>query len=547
MLKEKEFFEWLISMGCPAHLIPGENKMNEIVRAKILPVENIMKYFRPAEEAKRIQDRNLRVELCKIKSGNFMIADKRTVPEEYLQYAKLNAIKKDIHWLESNIEDLNSDLNCRSHQLAEKNGFKRQKKEFIEKNTAKLFFYEAKNMTLSERIAEAKRSLSECYSAMYPLGKKNCDGRATLMLLRELLAKYYTSLEQNQQNSFNQENLWIKISESLKDTPNSVLCREIMIDLDALMDAMKILVEKNINMPNEEKDPLYEHNIGLKIFLINRLKLLIYLKHYEDKEKDIREHYIEKYNAFQEMLENQICYFTSHYISEYLKSLVVDANLQGKVALLKTETERYQNSSIDDDMALNLIKISKDVRMWHEDFLSEVKKVEVNIFQLKRVIPKLEHTVQNIRSQSNGVKRQIASESINMNASQRNHTLNCTSSNGSESTIEESFEEVRGNKELKVVVPPEEDCDFSLPLTQKDCENVAKRIQNQETSLQHITQEIESLGHQVREKLNDTEKHFNFLMDNPMRKYVPSAKKFNGHTYQEYETEFMLHYRETEK
>lgn len=43
--------------------------------------------------------------------------------------------------------------------------------------------------------------------------------------------------------------------------------------------------------------------------------------------------------------------------------------------------------------------------------------------------------------------------------------------------------------------------------------------------------------------LRKTRKHLDFSMKNPLRKFIPATKKFNGRTYIDYEAEFMVYYR----
>lgn len=87
---------------------------------------------------------------------------------------------------------------------------------------------------------------------------------------------------------------------------------------------------------------------------------------------------------------------------------MVHAIYQGKVALLKTEYNKYQNCSLEDWVVLQPEKVVKDVRDCREKFLSEVKNVETNIVILKQSPLKLQSAVRLLRSQIFGLKKQIA-------------------------------------------------------------------------------------------------------------------------------------------
>lgn len=70
-----------------------------------------------------------------------------------------------------------------------------------------------------------------------------------------------------------------------------------------------------------------------------------------------------------------------------------------------------------------------------------------------------------------------------------------------------------------------------MKLKQKQIENVAE-IMDKTTMICSNTKEI----------LNNIERYYKFMKENPMRKYVPKTKLFDGLTYYDYEREFLLYY-----
>ncbi|XP_055686437.1 uncharacterized protein LOC129791866 isoform X2 [Lutzomyia longipalpis] len=548
-----EFLKWLTSVGCPTEFIPSENKLKEVLRAKIFSVDDLKCRFRAAKEAREVRERNLRVDLCKIKKGNFLV-DRRAVSWEYLQYAKLMGTKKEIMRVESRIKDLKNEYNSKFLELNERNSEKNKCRKEVESNTTKMQFYEINSSILEDKVKEATKAVEEYEAAMCPEVKENesSDGKQAFRKLMEHLKEYYAKAEsKNEENA--ESAMWKGCENVLKGTPNSLVCQEILSHFRALLDASKDLQERNLSVQNEEKERLYEHNIGLQRLITNRLKIFIFLKHYSDKLKEITTTYVEKYAEFKDILCKKICYCSPQYITEYVRMLVIDAAYRGKLEFLKSEVSKYQGNSLENGTTQNLQKLKKDVGESHGEFFANAKKAEANIFRLKCSPEKLERILEALRLQVNGLKKKISKEEkLQVNSqmtSWMNHFVEKeslilrTEAVEDEDSVNDDAEISLDTSELIVNIPPYENYDLKLPITE-NCEKYAKEVLEGETFLRGIFKDTESLGMQIEETLKEALTYYNFLMDNPMRKYIPSSEKFNGHSYQEYETEFMLHYRQ---
>lgn len=187
-----------------------------------------------------------------------------------------------------------------------------------------MHLHEVNDTTLRDQIKDVKKSLGECDCAMDPLinSKEVCNGTIPLKQLSTRLEKYYTESMANQERSENEEDfktvLWTDISEILKGYPNSVVCIEIFKKIVSLLESTKKIIEENKEESNKIKNPLHEYNIGLKDFLVNRLRLLIHIKYYNEKLELATKNYISNYNTFQVTLTNKIYHFSPQYIlSEY--------------------------------------------------------------------------------------------------------------------------------------------------------------------------------------------------------------------------------------
>ncbi|XP_062550929.1 augmin complex subunit dgt5 [Armigeres subalbatus] len=65
---------------------------------------------------------------------------------------------------------------------------------------------------------------------------------------------------------------------------------------------------------------------------------------------------------------------------------------------------------------------------------------------------------------------------------------------------------------------------------------------NHEKICQHLD-EIEAIASNTQQVVEKGRVYYNFVLANPLRKYVPSKKLFNGRNYREYESEYLMYYR----
>lgn len=65
---------------------------------------------------------------------------------------------------------------------------------------------------------------------------------------------------------------------------------------------------------------------------------------------------------------------------------------------------------------------------------------------------------------------------------------------------------------------------------------------NHEKICQHLD-EIEAIATNTQQVIEKGRVYYNFVLANPLRKYVPPKKLFNGRNYREYENEYLMYYR----
>lgn len=60
--------------------------------------------------------------------------------------------------------------------------------------------------------------------------------------------------------------------------------------------------------------------------------------------------------------------------------------------------------------------------------------------------------------------------------------------------------------------------------------------------LTEITDKINVICSKTTQILNDVGRFYKFLLDNPLEKYIPKGRLFNGRNYYDYEREFTMYY-----
>lgn len=72
---------------------------------------------------------------------------------------------------------------------------------------------------------------------------------------------------------------------------------------------------------------------------------------------------------------------------------------------------------------------------------------------------------------------------------------------------------------------------------------LAQMRRQQIDALTELGDEASNIGSNTAFILDDIDRYIKFINENPLRKYIPKHKLFNGQSYQVYETEFMMYYK----
>ncbi|KFB42721.1 AGAP005732-PA-like protein [Anopheles sinensis] len=87
------------------------------------------------------------------------------------------------------------------------------------------------------------------------------------------------------------------------------------------------------------------------------------------------------------------------------------------------------------------------------------------------------------------------------------------------------------------------DDSWSLVAPSYDHVQLEKHWQSNHGKICELLDEIETLSNSTRHILGKSRVYYNFTLANNLRKYVPPTKLFNGRSFREYESEYLMYYR----
>jgi len=84
---------------------------------------------------------------------------------------------------------------------------------------------------------------------------------------------------------------------------------------------------------------------------------------------------------------------------------------------------------------------------------------------------------------------------------------------------------------------------FTLSTHTVDPHHLKLKARRQHDEIVQYLDNIESLGVKTEHRLQKAKRIYQFILDNPLSKYVPPKRSFNNASYADYESEFNLYYR----
>lgn len=76
-----------------------------------------------------------------------------------------------------------------------------------------------------------------------------------------------------------------------------------------------------------------------------------------------------------------------------------------------------------------------------------------------------------------------------------------------------------------------------------DEKKLKKRVETDFEYMSELLHQIKLGSVKIKYTLDEANKYYNFLLSNPLKKFIPETKLFNGRTYAEYEAQYLVYFR----
>lgn len=76
-----------------------------------------------------------------------------------------------------------------------------------------------------------------------------------------------------------------------------------------------------------------------------------------------------------------------------------------------------------------------------------------------------------------------------------------------------------------------------------DPARVRQKVKEQHENIAELLDKTRIVEISTFRSLKKVSKFYDFLIENPLRHYIPSTKLFNNQTYSDYESEYLMYYR----
>ncbi|XP_054740347.1 augmin complex subunit dgt5 isoform X1 [Anastrepha obliqua] len=115
---------------------------------------------------------------------------------------------------------------------------------------------------------------------------------------------------------------------------------------------------------------------------------------------------------------------------------------------------------------------------------------------------------------------------------------------GSLLTASGALQEVRNRiKWADLIAQNSHDLKLDLDLIMVDAQSCRQKIKQHREQIEEMLDKIDVTNINTNRTLHKLSKLYDFILANPLRRYIPSDRKYNNQTYADYEGEFSMYYR----
>lgn len=471
---------------------------------------------------------------------------------------------------------------------------------------AKCNILQAKIINLDEEISqetELERKIISVTPAKYSASLKIDDMSEAMTKCLNLLKSFYESLESFGESQSSAK-LWNDLKIALKSTPNIFVFQSIVKQLNANIEVMSQL-DSSQPISNESQSSIAQQllpNLNQKL-IISGIELLSQKSKLRDIKTLCSESIRSVTNELEAMMNTTIDYSFQYdedddIVGDFVAALLNRLVLQGKIQHTTAVVDDLKRRVVDQEATIQhyaatvqdtrniyglidekVLSVQQGIaQMYHineklnfgkismlhliQDLKTSCKYQEMNRTMMnltlnasvKEVaIPAhhselqtfLEIPVENFDFTPNAVTRELKKNYLLLTVDDEAVAVLAKETNCDVSNINRCLQSVKRNFEInrrllpilsmiepKVEVPPELSIDDLK--TQRDLNREA---------ICELLDEISKTNVQTKSFLREMEVLYQYLLANPLKKFVPSSRKFDGKTYKEYENDFNLYYK----
>ncbi|KAL7037397.1 hypothetical protein ACKWTF_009194 [Chironomus riparius] len=535
-----------------------------------------------------------------------VIQQTHLVPAEFTKYVKYMNLKEKIKGLKERQHFQKHEENIKV-ETTQTNDIKIIKlKENTRLTKIKTDLLQAKSININKKIEEElelQKKIKDVTPAKFSSSDNIDDFYRNILKCIDTLREYSTE-SNNVDNNSTKDKFWKKVESFLKKVPNNIIFQIAMKQInskieDSILSTISSTSDEQQAKISEKLLPyLYEQKIILGIEYLAQKKRL------ENSKERCAEH-IQAFENEVESLMNSSIDFSfqleeDDIVSEFVSELIAKVNLEGKIQFYTNNISSMKQQVEANTCIYEYEQLVNDTRSIYSFIDEKITAVQEHVSQVHQINEKINFSKIVINRMIQTMKLQKAQQH---NRSLLNQTLNNTviavnketevSLPKHEYEIQQflsipinSFDNAMatdkywGLSDEKVVSNMIQiEGKFTNPhhflnhldkrikfrnkikplyteiqsqIDQKDTKDVnydelqKQRDENCE-EISSTFDEISRLNVSIKSNLKNINRLYSFALENPLKKFVPKSKKFDGKSYESYEKEYMLYYKMVKK
>jgi len=532
-----------------------------------------------------------------------VIRHNNSVPVEFTKYVKyMNLIEK-INSLKERQHFMKQKENIKMETLQTNDVKIIKLKEAVRLNKIKTDILQAKYTNINKRIEEElelQKKIKDVTPAKFSSSDSIDDFYSNILKTIETLREFSTESNNFDNNSI-RDKFWKKIESFLKKVPNNIIFQIILKQInskieDSIFTTTTSSTDKNPEDEISEKllPYLYEQKIIMGIEYLALKKRL----------ESSKERCAESIQAFEtevESLMNSSIDFSfqldeDDIVSEFVSELIAKVNLEGKIQFYTNSLSSMKQQVEADTSIYEYEQLVNDTRSIYSFIDERITAVQEHVAQVHHINEKINFSKIAVNRMIQTMKMEKAQQH---NRSLLNQTLNSTViavNKKTELSLPKHEYEVQQFLDIpinlfdnvmatdKYWILSDENVisnmiqisgKFSNPhqflnildkrikfgnkikslyteaqsqIDPKDLKDVnSDELQKQRNKncekISSMFDEISRLNVSIKSNLRKIHLLYNFALENPLKKFVPKTKKFDGKSYESYEKEYMLYYK----